>query len=99
MQLMAPLWHLFEESVQSYGDSLPPQLDASVLQHPHWDWLTVAVATCSASCQQQDESFVVAVEAVAGYNMMTSSPKGSLLNRFESLLMESSTVNGTTGHC
>jgi hypothetical protein len=86
MQLMSPLWHVFEQSIHWYGDTLPPHIDASVLQHPHWDWQTVAVATCSASCQQQSESFVVAEEAVAGFNLTTgSSPKDSLLSQFESL--------------
>ena len=69
---MAPLWHYFEETMAWYGpDDRPAKLDATALQHPAWDWVTVAVATCSRSCHGcQDGQYIVAEECVAGFNLL-----------------------------
>ena len=49
----------------------PERVDASALQHPEWDWVTVAVATCSRSCLAgAGERYGVADECVAGFNLM-----------------------------
>lgn len=76
---MAPLWHFFEECLLWY-DELPsprPQgLNTDALQQPHWDWLTVAVATCTENCAERDTAFSMRKEDVAGYNLLAGPAVG-----------------------
>jgi Programmed cell death protein 2, C-terminal putative domain len=73
LQLMAPMWHFMDESLAWYREAdhdRPKRLDATVLEHPEWDWLTVAVATCAASCHAGPERHAVVEEVVVGFNLL-----------------------------
>ena len=83
---MAPLWHFMEECASWYGTPgcvRPDKLDVSALDHPQWDWATVAVATCSANCDLSDSEWTVAPEATAGLNIARQSSSAQLLQSDE----------------
>ena len=70
-----------EECVAWYdelGLSQPAGLTTGFATHPDWDWATVAVATCSASCDLKEGGVVE--EACMGYNLKRSTalPAGRL---------------------
>lgn len=73
---MGPLWHFMEESMHWYGSEAPERTSVNVLQHPEWDWLAVAVATCSKDCRTSDESCVMTEHAV-GFNLLKHHAPGA----------------------
>jgi hypothetical protein len=78
LQLMAPLWHFVEECIPWYeqlSTPVPEGLATAFLQHPEWDWVTVAVGTCPKSCHVGHEAWSVVKESCVGFNLMRAASK------------------------
>lgn len=99
LQVMAPLWHYFEECLPWYDGLATPRpegLCTDVLQQPQWDWLTVAVATCPESCEEQGVAVSIREEAAAGYNLLATHLGSKLASSSVTRARESSSGDGAT---
>lgn len=72
---MGPIWHFIEESMRWCSSAVPVKTSISPLQHAEWDWLTVAVATCSRNCTAAAGT-CVAREHVVGFNLVKHPAQG-----------------------
>ena len=70
---MAPVWHFMEDCRKWYPPHgsvpPPPRVTTAFCQHSHWDWVTVAVATCSKSCRVGCDACTLVEEECVGFNL------------------------------
>jgi len=63
------MWHFMEECCDWYAElGMQVPSGTRVLNHPLWDWITVACFTCEASCDAGGAAWSVCEEHVAAFN-------------------------------